>query len=118
MKTHPRFSLRMPPAAAPLFPRRLHLHLPGRSRQGKPPHEFRSGADLGKVIDKIVSENRLLFTAMRNPADAPLLKSKRGYIAKDSHPLEAALNTSSGTETRQEGAEGAAGGATVQLKTS
>ena len=74
--------------------------------------EFRVGVDPGSKIDKIVSEGRLLLAGVRNPANTAALKSKAGYIAKDSDALEATLSRLAGTETNQEDAKGKAKGAT------
>lgn len=74
--------------------------------------EFRIGIKPSKSPEKIVSEGRLLLTAVRNPANAPALKTKGGYIAKDTDQLEAALGNISTSEAGQEGAKGKAGGAT------
>lgn len=74
--------------------------------------EFRVGVEPSKVVAKIVSEGRLLLTAVRNPANTAALKSKGAYISSDADAFATALDALAKSETDQEIAKGAAKGST------
>lgn len=74
--------------------------------------EFRVTSKPPRGIDAIITDARLLVSAIRNPAHAADLKSKGAYVKKDADELAAAVEALAASETDQEGAKSDAIGAT------